>query len=197
MVVMHMAGVPSWQIKSGFDGPLTLALYVRDAAGLGRYASAQPDLPPLQPSVAVQPVGVDLGEAIRQWERWWPRALAERSDDAAPFGPPRWPGLEDLPVLQALVEQHFEDFTRWSRQVQLAEQARAENGSLGLVHFVNSYEGTLGRPLRPFSLNLREVPVEGSAGWVLEPGVVVVSSALLDDERSLEAFLRPVIDSLA
>lgn len=194
---MRMAGAPSWQVRSGFDGPLTLALYVRDVAGLGRYASAEPDLPVLQPPVPAQPVQADLAEVVRQWQRWWPRMLAERSEDAAPFGPPYWPGLEDLPVLRALVEEHFEAFSGWSRQVQLAEQARARRGSLGLVHFVNGYERRLGRPVRPFRLDLREVPVEGRGGWVLSAGAVVVSSALLDDEASLMQFLQPVIDDLA
>lgn len=188
---MHFAGSMGWQIRSGDDRDLSLATYVRDVTGVGRYASAEPDLPPLEPAVPVQGVDVDLRDAIRQWETWWKRLLVPRDDDTPPFPA----ALDDLPVVRDLVERHTRGFEDWTTRAAAGDRTR--HGSLHLTHFVNAYEHWLGRPVRPFHLHVREVSVAGSEGWVLAPDVVVISSNLKRDEAAFEAFLRPVIEALA
>jgi hypothetical protein len=58
--LVHFKGSRSWRIRSGIDQPLSLVLYVRDTAGLGRYVLPEPDLPPLRPAVPMQPQDIDL-----------------------------------------------------------------------------------------------------------------------------------------
>jgi hypothetical protein len=65
---------------------------------------------------------------------------------------------------------------------------------LNLTRVVNDYEQTLGRPVRPFVLQVTVLPLEGSGGWVLNENHVVVSTHLNDDGDALEAFLRPVLE---
>ena len=194
---MRQAGSMSWQIRSGLDKNVTTALYVRDAAGLGRYVYAEPDLPALWPPVEAQQVDVDLAEAIRQWQRWWPRVLRESAEGDLPPYPPHWTGLEGLPVIRVLVQEFFEVAQVWMEDARRTEIERTRRGSLHLTHFVNGYEGSLGRPVHPFTLWLREVPLESVAGWVLGPNSALVSTRLCDDEDAMEAFLRPLVDSLA
>lgn len=194
---MHRVGASSWQIRAGIDQGLAMALYVRDAAGLGRYVLGEPDLPAVHPPVRPREVAVDLGSAIRQWEQWWARALARSDREEEPPHPLDFAGLEDLPVVRLLLQEHFEEIREWMGSVRSVQAQRAEAGSLHLSGFVNAYQDRLGRAVRPFTLVVREVAVQGSNGWVLSPQVVVVSTSLAGDEQALKAFLRPVIDALA
>jgi hypothetical protein len=197
---MHLVGKPSWEIRSGLNQDWAMVLYVRDAAGLGRYVLPEPDLPPLEPAVPAQPHSVDLGRAIREWQHWWTRTTQHSPDSAPRPRPPQWIGLEDLPAVRTLAEQHVDGFRAWIDPVQRTEMDKHRRNSrperLNLTRFVNGYEQTLGRPVRPFVLQITVLPFEGSGGWVLNENHVVVSTHLNDDGDALMAFLQPVIGAL-
>lgn len=191
---------PSWEIRSGIDDELSLVLYVRDAAGLGRYVLTDPDLPPLSPAVPVYVDDIDLRLAIRQWERWWARAVRPSLDRPRSLSPD-WAelraALADIPAMKALTERLFDDFRAWSRGRHDEANLIRTHRSLALVRFVNDHEQTLGRPVRRFMLVIRELPVEGLGGWVLDRQHVLVSTALTRDAEAFRAFLAPVIARLA
>ncbi|NHC15953.1 hypothetical protein [Motilibacter deserti] len=170
-----------------------MALYLRDLAGVGPYVL--PDLPPLVPPVECAGDELDLGAAIREWERWW-ASMDVRLPGLLPMPrPPDWGGLEDAPTLRALLERRFPEAEAWVQGAKAAAAGRRR--SLHLTHFVNGFEQRLGRPVRPFRLWVGEVPVRGSAGWTLDDGHVLVSSELATDESELEAFLAPLIQAVA
>jgi len=174
-----------------------MVLYLRDAAGLGRYVLPEPDLPPLEPVVPPRRHDVDLRLAIREWERWWTRTVRSPRSMPPPR-PPEWVELADLPAMRALAEQHVEDFWIWMGTVRNAELERQQSGdSLHLTHFVNGFEEKLGRPVRPFVLTMTELPLAGAGGWVLDPNHVLISTQLSDDASALRTFLQPVVQALA
>ena len=175
-----------------------MVLYLRDAAGLGRYVLPEPDLPPVEPLVPARPHDVDLRLAIREWERWWTRTARQSSRSTPPPHPPDWVELADLPTMRALAEQHFDDFWVWMGTVRNYELERRKSGRpLQLTEFVNGFEERLGRPVRPFVLSITELPLAGAGGWVLDPNHVLISSRLSDDDAALRSFLQPVVEALA
>jgi hypothetical protein len=215
---MHLAGTMSWQIHEGIDQHLAMALYVRDIAGLDPYVVTEPDVGALHPAVSPPPIerggggadaAFDLRAAVQQWPTWWARALqqvpattVEEAQEAAPPSPPQWRGVENLPAVRALVQRYHRDFWRWLDTVdhEEPERHRGRRGSsdpLHLTRFVNAYQHRLGRPVRPFTLHLRLLPLQQPVGWVLDEQQVVLSTGLREDARALEQLLAPVIAVLA
>ncbi|NAZ84086.1 hypothetical protein GTR02_19960 [Kineococcus sp. R8] len=206
---MRTAGSMSWQIRENLDRHLATALYVRDAAGLRPFVVGEPDVGDLWPEVTVgadADAAAELSRAVSEWPQWWARALhgpPVGPSDAEPLppGPPDWRGLEDLPAVRALAERHHRDAARWvdaaRAEVQVGRLARGGRDPLHLTHFVNGFEQRLGRPVRPFALHLRLLPLAEPVGWVLDGQQVLVSTRLLLDPGAVERFLDPVVAALA
>lgn len=195
---MHIRGSVSWDIRRGVDHGLARALYVRDAVGLAPYVAVLPDIPSMHPAVTRTQQAVDLRSAVQQWPQWWDRELARR--EQPPDSPPRpeEANIDDLPTVQGLAEVLHRDFWAWRNTVTRAEADRATSEDpVHLVGLVNSFERRLCRPVRPFRLNLREVPVLEPLGWVLDEESVLVTTGLTNDPRATEEFLEPVIAALA
>ena len=162
---------------------------------------------------------VDLGQAVREWPIWWARSLQQVPPEAPPAtadealrmgppSPPHWHGLQDLPAVRALAQRHHRDFWRWLNTVEHDEIERhhgsrrgrrggSSSDPLHLTRFVNAYEHRLGRPVRPFTLRLRLLPLQQPAGWVLDERQVLLSTALRGDAPALEELLEPVVSALA
>lgn len=127
---MRIAGRPSWQVTFGDSSAVTIALYVRDVAGL------QPRTPPVLPLLepAVPPAGprpdpsLDLARATREWEQWWATRDVERTAREwenwwaarAPAGrrrreEPPWvaPDPEWMDQIRAPQPPDFPGFERW------------------------------------------------------------------------------------
>ncbi|WP_380159298.1 hypothetical protein [Kineococcus sp. R86509] len=216
---MHFAGTMSWQIREGIDHNLAMALYVRDAAGLEPYVVTEPDVSVLDPPVPTHVATgggdssaqamTDLRLAVREWPTWWTRALQQVSattpqeaQEAGPPAPPEWRGLQDLPTMRALAQLHHPDFWRWldaPKHTERERQRGQHGGSdpLHLTHLVNGYERRLGRPVRPFTLHLRLLPLQQSVGWVLDEQQILLSTRLREDAAAMERLLEPVILALA
>lgn len=186
---MHLRGTVSWEVREDLAVAPLLALYVRDAAGLTPYVVGDPDVGPLQP--APQRAEEVSAAAVHEWPLWWHRALTEpvRPDEA---------DLADLPALRPLVQRHLRAFSRWhaDREREWADRFR-HGDPLRVTHWVNGFERRLGRPVRPFRLTVRLLPVAEPVGWVLAGDDVLVSTALRRDARAYEEFLTPVVDALA
>lgn len=206
-----------WSISEGIDENLAMALYVRDAAGLEPYVVTEPDVGVLYPHLHAATDGddegaqaeVDLRLAVREWPTWWSRALQQvpattlqEVRDSLPSAPPEWRGLQDLPAMRALAQHYYGGFRRWLDTPGQTEGERYRGwrgGSdpLALTTLVNGYERRLGRPVRPFSLRLRLLPVSQPVGWVLDEQQVMLSTGLREDAPALERLLAPVLAALA
>ena len=198
VTLMHFDQTTSWQIREDLDYSLTLALYVRDAAGLTPYVAVEQDIPPLLPVVPAQRHDIDLGVAAREWPQWWVRALQRPVEPPLLPEGPGWDELDDLPVVRRLAEQQHRHYWTWMGAAKAEEIRRARSDqAMHLTRFVNAFEARLSRPVRPFRLHLRVLPVDAAAGWVLDEQQVLVTSRLLDDPVALEQVLGPVVSVLA
>jgi hypothetical protein len=100
--------------------------------------------------------------------------------------------------VRALAERHHRACWRWidDRKREQADRFRQDD-PLHVTRWVNGYERRLGRPVRPFRLTVRLLPLTESVGWVLSRDDVLVSTALRRDARAFEEFFAPVVDALA
>lgn len=197
---VHLRGTASWEVREDFDRGLLLALYVRDAEGLTPFvvsepAVGEPEVGALDPAPDTT-TAAPSSAAVREWGIWWHRALTEPPQ--VPPSPPDWNGLEHLPTVRVLAERHHRKFWGWIDD-RTREQAdsRRKGDPVDLTRWVNGYERRLGRPVRPFQLGVRLLPLAEPVGWVLAGDEVLVSTALRRDARAYEEFLTPVVDALA
>jgi hypothetical protein len=160
---MRRLGSTSWQVSVGRGNQIIVfALWLRAAEGIE--VPPDPFVPgPLDHEVAAQPTnGSDLGPA---WLGWWrdliglPVWTFERSDghpleldldSPDPMGLARWPEL------QAVVRQRWPEAQEW-RQSGPGPAGVVPSPTVSSV--AQEVERELGRPLRPFSLDLVLLPV--------------------------------------
>jgi hypothetical protein len=217
---MKLAESASWKISTDEPEPMLIALYVREAAGL--QPQIDPDIPRLEPAV---PFGAEQlpGEAVSsaQWAAWWHQLLQgggfwpedkDPSDLHNLRNDPElqrlfyWPTPDlaagvpsDTPELHALVRQHREAAEIWS------EARKHEFVALSLMRqrvslewaVVQSVEAGLGRKARPFTFDMRVLPLAAKEAWRLSPGRALVSGALYRDRAAYLEWLQPIIVELA
>lgn len=185
---VHRRGTTSWEVREDFAVAPLLALYVRDAAGLAPYVVGDPDVGPLQP--APRRVDEVSAAAVREWPIWWHRALTEpvRPDTS---------DLADLHAVRPLVQRHLRAFSRWHADREREWADEHSRRPPDLTRWINGYEGRLGRPVRPFRLTVRLLPLAEPVGWVLSGDDVLVSTRLQADGAAFRAFLAPVVDAMA
>ena len=219
---MQIAGTTSW--RTGIDEPHSLlrALYVRDASGLR--PEVHPDIPALEPAV---PVGEKASHAASvasaQWTDWWqllldgggfwpehknPSDMATLTHDPeiqrlfywpSEYLPPDFVGLSHATELQTLIRKHFEAARIWSeeRHLEFAALSSARQRVLLESEIVRTIEGGLGRTVRPFTLDIRVLPVASVQSWRLSSGRALVSRALFMDRVAYREWLEPIIGELA
>ena len=190
----------SWQIGQDLDYALALVLFVRDVTGLRARLRLPQDVAPLEPAVALDLRDVHDGvddATVEELQRWWTMALEQPA--ALPLLPnlPGWDGMDALPDARDLAERLQFDFWQWLRPAEEHELEQARSDGLHLTHFVNGLETELRRPVRPFRLRIRVIPVGGTTGWILDDNQVLVTPGLRDDATALTWFLRPVVSALA
>ncbi|WP_104166039.1 hypothetical protein [Arthrobacter sp. SX1312] len=185
---------------------LLVALYLRDCAGL--QGTGLPALPPLLPAVRrvetrrlTGPVGGRATLRV-EWEAWWHSLLAHRVGDAVLPLPPSFEALDGMAGLKALLRAHFGTAMAWAAE-RCAEYA-LRVGSRGvdsmdrlLGRMIQERELELERPARPFMLEVIELPLGGERAWWVEPGKLLMSQDLFDDERSFRSYVEPIIRVLA
>lgn len=199
---MMRAGSTSWHISTGFDRHGARMLYVRDAAGLA--GPADYPVPRLSPEVGLRaglaPYATE--NAVEQWHLWWTAYLDGLGrGGAVRIGPESAPPPDPGTDLRALYELVVDEANEWLR-----ERYREFNGrTLGPARqrmaqpqeVVRRIGRTLGRELAPFALDVRVLPLERKWGRRIDGGLVLVSEALWTDPVACDAFLEPVVRSLA
>jgi hypothetical protein len=170
---MGLRGGASWQIRiSQARQDLELPLWVRAVERIEAAGALVPgplDLDPLPPP---SPTDVE-GHRARQrademaegWAVWWDAEV--RRPSARPptlprtghsFQPPDFDGLRRWPYLREVVSRRWTEALRWQRDRKRAATDSAlrspDNGRV-----VREVERWLGRPVRPFVLELIVLPV--------------------------------------
>jgi hypothetical protein len=134
---VRIAGSASWCLEVSDSELAELALFVRDAVGLGVPTSV--DLPPRLDRPVPDRRGMlsdrDSADASEQWMRWWRRIIGfefgvKRSLGTLPAGqrafelsaafqtvsdPPEFMALADVPLLRAAIRASFGDAVRWQQ----------------------------------------------------------------------------------
>ncbi|WP_043440981.1 hypothetical protein [Arthrobacter sp. L77] len=185
---------------------LLVALYLRDCAGL--QGTGLPALPPLTPAVRrvetrrlTAPTGGRAALRV-EWEAWWHTLLMHRIGDAVLPLPPQFEALDGMAALKALLRAHFGAAMAWAAErcaeYVLRVGARgADSMDRLLARIIQESELELGRPARPFTLEVVELPLAGRRAWWVEPDKLLICQDLFDDERSFRSFVEPVIRVLA
>ncbi len=73
---MRTTGDQSWRLSEGEPWDLHLALFVRDACGLGNVGPVGPLLEP--PGYSVEVAEIDIPEVSDSWQLWWDSLLSSR-----------------------------------------------------------------------------------------------------------------------
>ncbi|MBG6179852.1 hypothetical protein [Arthrobacter sp. CAN_A1] len=205
---MMPSGDPGWQIVVGTSPVMLFSLYLRDSAGLdsGPDAAGAPLVSPVVPPVPRMDPGRLVHDAggltvLRiEWETWWRQLLG--SDPPPEVTPPRFPELESLPALQLLAHAHYGSAMEWSsaRISDYAALAR-RRGRLSLPdpfgELIQERELELGRDAQAFTLQVVELPLSEPRAWFVEPGTLLMSQELPDDEQAFASYVRPLVELLA
>ncbi len=202
---MHHTGGPGWRITMDTCGPMLIALYIRDVAGLtgaGNPALSHvaPHVRPADPSRLTAHVGGT--EALRdQWEHWWGRLLAMQPVMEPPLVPPNFGDFAGMPALQRVLQAHYGAALTWSREQDSAYRLMAaERETLGghkvLADLVQNREMELGRSARDFTLTIVEMPLAEPRAWFIEPDRLIMSQHLLDDQQNFLSYVQPVVELL-
>jgi len=190
---MHTFG--AWGIRLAMPQALLLGLYLRDAAGLHPPTSdLLPDLPRLQPAVTPLRSGDGLSGAdvaATQWATWWATAFPGGPAALTSILPPLFPGLRGMTELRGLAELAIDDAVTWSARARTREAGLTRTRPLALfeTNLVAEVERTVGRRIRPFSLDVVVLPLQGVASWDIA-GHPVITEDLRADRDAYLTWLR-------
>jgi hypothetical protein len=192
----RMRTVGSWGIRLAMPQALLLGLYLRDAAGLQPPTSELlPDLPRLSPAVTpLRSLGDRLSGAdvaAGQWATWWASAFPGGPVALTSILPPLFPGLRGMTELRGLAELGIDDAVAWAAQARAREARLTRTRPLALfeTNLVAEVEQALGRRIRPFSLEVVVLPLQGIASWDVA-GHPVITEELRADRDAYLVWLR-------
>lgn len=202
---MHHTGGPGWRITVDTSPMMTLAVYLRDTAGLHgagtpAVSTADPAVPRTNPGQLVQSVGGS--EALRrQWEYWWSLLARGRPDAVTALTPPAFNEFEQSPALRRLLGAHFGAALSWARErkqeyAQLSAGYEAQGRRGLLADLVEDRQMELGRSPRSFSLTMIELPLSEPRAWYIEPHRLILSQSLLADEEQFRSYVQPIVEFL-
>ncbi|WP_417233465.1 hypothetical protein [Arthrobacter sp.] len=189
-----------WQVSAQSHGPMLLALYVRDLAGIEHRGAPEiaPLAPLVKPRAAAEVPEYRTAELRQEWQDWWHRILHGGPEVEAMFAPPGFPYFADSPTLQRLLRAHYGSALSWSRD-RLAEynQISSEHHASGrrrlLEEMIAERALELERDPRSMHLKLLELPLAERRAWFVDPDTVILSQDLSRDASLYRSFLEPVI----
>jgi len=214
---VRRSGSSSWSLSVSDEASLDFALYVRDALRLDTtsHSLAPPLLHPQPPDRSDLLDGAELAALAGEWAAWWRTALAfearlrrrppgqdfagwarERSEDRARTvgDSPDFAVLAGALALHRAVVELHEEARRWRDAV---DRAEVESGApYELVRSIA--EETITRHgVSPDQVTgiVFVITVDGSWWRLVEPGVVVCSSASLHEAGTAADLLRAVFES--
>ena len=202
---MHHTGGPGWQITMDTSGPMLIALYVRDAAGLDTaghpaLCHAAPKIRAADHSHLIAEVG---GPAAlkTEWEAWWEQLLKDHPEMSPELSPPGFRAFSNSPALRRVLQAHFGAALTWARE-RLAEYGTLEaereaNGNNELLaDMVEDRLLDVGRASKDFGLTIIELPLAEPRAWYLEPDKIIMSHELLSQPELFRSYVQPVVDLL-
>lgn len=202
---MHDTGGPGWRITMDTSGPMLLALYVRDAAGLE--SAGHPALCPVAPKIRPFSHGHLVDEAggmavLRtEWEAWWAQLLKAHPEMEPDTGPPEFEKFGSSPALRRVLQAHFGAALSWARDRQreyasLEAERTADGLPQVLADMVEDRLLDVGRAAHEFELTIIELPLAEPRAWYLEPDKMIMSSDLLSDPELFRSYVQPVVELL-
>lgn len=202
---MHHTGGPGWRITTDTSGPMLLALYLKDSAGLN--GAGMPPVAPAHPKVResdhqqiTQHVG-GVPALRREWEAWWAQLIQNHPEMSPELVPPGFSAFRSAPALQRSLQAHFGTALTWARErrseYEQLEKKREERGDLDVLReLVEERQLEVGNGGRSFALTIIELPLAEDRAWLVDADKLIMSESLLDDKEIFRSYLRPVIELL-
>jgi hypothetical protein len=202
---MHQTGGPGWRITMDTSGPMLIALYVRDSAGLetvGHPAlcTVVPKIRASDHSHLIDEVG-GAAALKTEWEAWWAQLLKAHPETEPELGPPGFSAFANSPALQRVLQAHFGAALSWARErrgeyLALEAERDASGATQVLADMVDDRLLEVGRDAREFELTIIELPLAQPRAWYLEPDKLIMSSELLSDPELFRSYVQPVVELL-
>jgi len=202
---MHHTGGPGWRITMDTSGPMLIALYVRDAAGLD--SAGHPALCHVAPKIRASDHSHLIAEvggpaALKtEWEAWWEQLVKAHPEMSPELSPPGFRTFSNSPALRRVLQAHFGAALTWARErraeyVALEAERESNSNNELLADMVEDRLLEVGRAARDFSLTIIELPLAEPRAWYLEPDKIIMSHELLSQPELFRSYVQPVIDLL-
>jgi hypothetical protein len=203
---MNQTGGSGWQITTDTSGPMMIALFVRDTAGLDgaghpALSHAAPKIRPSDHAHLTAEVG-GLSALKTEWEAWWEQLLKAYPQTSPELTPPEFEAFGNSPALQRVLQAHFGAALTWARE-RRSEYARleAERVASGSDQMLGDLVGDrlleVGRKARDFNLTIIELPLDEQRAWYLEPDKIIMSHELMSQPELFRSYVQPVVEILA
>ena len=202
---MHDTGGPGWRITMDTSGPMLIALYVRDAAGLdsaGHPALCHlaPKIRPVDHSNLTSEVG-GISALKTEWEAWWEQLLKAHPKMTPDVTPPHFDAFGNSPALRRVLQAHFGSALTWARErraeyTELEAEREASGAPQLLGDMVEDRLLEVGRSSRDFTLTIIELPLTEPRAWYLEPDKIIMSKELLSQPEVFRSYVQPVVELL-
>ncbi|MFJ5954865.1 hypothetical protein ACIQC5_02785 [Paenarthrobacter sp. NPDC092416] len=203
---MHESGGPGWRITMDTSGPMLIALYLRDVAGLD--GAGRPLLSHAAPKVRHADhthLTAEVGgvHALKtEWEAWWDKLLKSYPKPALELAPPSFHAFGNSPALQRVLQAHFGAALGWAEdrieEYSKIEAIRETNGMTQVLNeMVEDRLLEVGRSSRDFDLTIIELPLNEPRAWYLEPSTMIMSHKLLSEPEMFRSYVQPVVEILA
>ena len=202
---MNQTGGSGWQITTDTSGPLMIALFVRDAAGLDgaghpALSHASPKIRPADHTHLTAEVG-GLSALKTEWEAWWEQLLKAHPQTSPELTPPEFEAFGNSPALQRVLQAHFGSALTWARErrseyAQLEAERVASGSDQLLGDMVGDRLMEVGRKARDFNLTIIELPLDEQRAWYLEPDKILMSHELMSEPELFRSYVQPVVEIL-
>ena len=202
---MHHTGGPGWRITMDTSGPMLIALYIRDAAGLD--TAGHPALCHVAPKIRAADhshLTAEVGgpAALKtEWDGMVGTAAEGPARKCPPGLPRRLPCVQQFAGPPARVQAHFGAALTWARErrgeYRTLEAEREANGNNELLaDMVEDRLLDVGRASKDFGLTIIELPLAEPRAWYLEPDKIIMSHELLSQPELFRSYVQPVVDLL-
>lgn len=202
---MHQATGTGWRITTDTSGPMMIALYVRDTAGLNgaghpALSHASPKIRPADHTHLTADVG-GLSALKTEWEAWWEQLLKAHPQTSPELTPPEFAAFGNSPALQRVLQAHFGAALTWARErrseyAELEAERVASGTNQMLEDMVDDRLLEVGRDSRDFTLTIIELPLNEDRAWYLEPDKIIMSRKLMSQPELFRSYVQPVVEIL-
>ena len=189
---------PTWTLRIAVRSEVRTALFLRDVLAL-----SVPDdpYPPADPWVPVLPAdGIDRQAVAAEWLHWFDGILDGLPLDGSDGSDPDSAWVARWPAVQRALRAFIGPIRQWDGQLTRHDlrRGRHRDGSrVWISDLVKDVGSELDRAVRPFQLEITELPVRGQFWMRRGYNQALASPALIDNMAAFGWALRPVIRELA